>query len=203
MGFGLLFVGYLSLLFFKVLPPAMLAGAILMTAGLKKLTEYGASFRRAYVAGAALSAYFLIYTALWGMWLIGTAPFFDSKIFLLADELVYKLILLVFHLLTYAAIEDIGRSCGYEKGINKTRFCRALLVMYLFTWALSVCLPKAFPAGTLVIAQLIVELAFLVVTASLIYGCYMRITTGELLEEEEKKLRAYDEKYSFRTRKKH
>ena len=60
MGFGLLFAGYVTLLFFKVMPPVMIIGAFVMYKGLKKLSVYGEKFGTAADFAAVLEIYYAL-----------------------------------------------------------------------------------------------------------------------------------------------
>ena len=201
MGFGLLFIGYLSLLFFKVLPPAMLVGQYLACRGLKKLTAYESAFRPAYLLSFALSVYFAVYTA---FWIAAIAGFFDirASLFILIDDIIYKLLLIAWHILLLRAFETICTTVGYDGGVKRSRLCRVFLITYIFVWVLRVVTSFFYANPYFTLAELIFLLGFLIMTAALIYSCYMRIATPSIIEEETRKMREYDEKYSFRTKKK-
>ena len=201
MGFGLIFTGYIALLFFKVLPPAMLAGAYLMYRGLRRMNLYGKPFVRAKNAAAALCGYFALYTALWIGSLAGVlGGLFKNDVFVLCDDILYYALLLVFHICLYAALEAMARECGYEKGIKNVYFARVLTAMfYVLTAARMVTSFFASP-GYLPFACLVCQLVWLLYTAALLYGFYMRISTDEILEDEERKIAAYNARFGGKRR---
>lgn len=200
MGFGLIFTGYLTLLFFKTMPPAMIAGAILMYKGLDKLSGYGKDFRRAAMASGVLTVYYALYTALWLSRMMGFgAGLFSSNIFALCDGVIYYGILLVFHLFLYSALEDISKQCGYIKGFKKAYMSRVLLAMFYVLTAVNVLLNFINVTNSyLPLACLICQMVWIIYTAVYIYGCYMRIVTDDILADERKKIAEYEAKYAYR-----
>ena len=197
MGFGLIFCGYITLLFFKVLPPAMAVGLYAVYRGLKKLSPYGKSFRMCSGFSAALAVYYVLFSAVWLGRMFGVfegilnAPFFG-----LCDDILYYALLFGFHLTLYMAIEGISRECGYEKGIKKVYFSRVLLAMFYVLTLINIPLYYFGVKSYLPLACFLCELVWIIYTALLIYGCYMRIATDEIIEEEEKKIAAYNARMS-------
>ena len=192
MGFGLIFTGYITLLFFKVLPPAMLVGAYLMRRGLAKLARYGKKFGAAKDCASVLTVYFALYTAFWLGELFGVSQVLSLTVFEYADTAVYLALLAVFHVLLYAALEQIARECGYEKGIKKIAFAKVLLAMFLAFSLLTLVLTAFSRAAVLSFASLLCQVVWYIHTAVLLYGFYMRVATQEIIDEEEKKLAEYD-----------
>ena len=105
MGFGLLFSGYITLLFFKVLPPAMAVGAYLMYRALDKLSVYGKAFRAARAASLALGIYYVLFTAIWIGRMAGLFnSVLSSNTFVVFDDVIYYALLLFLHLMLYSAL---------------------------------------------------------------------------------------------------
>ena len=201
MGFGLLFCGYITLLFFKVLPPAMAVGAYLMYRGFKRLSIYGKPFVYAGNLAAALGVYDVLFTAIWLGRLFGLfEELLSNRIFVLCDDILYYALLLAFHIALYAALESMAKECGYEKGLKKVRFARVLTAMFYILTAIHMPLSYLTVRSYLPLACLICQLAWYIYTAILLYGFYMRITTDEILEDEEKKLAEYAAKRAGKTR---
>ncbi len=199
MGFGLIFVGYLTLLFFKTMPPAMIAGAILMYRGLDKLSGYGKNFKRAAAASGVLTVYYALYTALWFARMTGFGEgLFANNLFALCDDVVYYGILLAFHLFLYSALEDISKQCGYIKGFKKAYMSRVLLAMFYVLTAVNIPLLFMGVQSYLPLACLICQMVWIIYTAVYIYGCYMRIVTDDILADERKKIAEYEAKYAYR-----
>lgn len=192
MGFGIIFIGYITLLFFKILPPAMLVGAYLMRRGLAKLSIYGKSFRMSCRLCEALMVYFALYTALWAGTLAGVTRVMSASWFLLVDSVIYYALLLAFHIALYAALEGIARECGYEKGIKKVYFSRVLLTMVYAFSVFTLLLSGFGVAGYFRFAAFICQLVWYVYTIALLYGFYMRVATQEIIDEEEKKIAELD-----------
>ncbi len=199
MGFGLIFIGYVTLLILKIMPPAMAIGSFVMYRGFKKLEKYDKYFALASYLSIALTVYYAVYTLFWLRF-----PFdvFNTTAFTLTDDIVYYALLLAFHICLYKALENISRYCGYDKGVKRAYMSRVLMAMTYVLTAANIPLRIMAINSYLPLAALICYFAWIMYTGIFIYGCYMRIATDEIIEEEEKKLREYDEKYSFRTKKK-
>lgn len=199
MGFGLLFTGYATLLFFKVMPPAMLVGAYVMYRGLSKLSEYGKNFGKAAVLSAFLGIYHALYTV---MWIVSSLGFFEglftSKLFILCDDTVYYGLLLIFHLFLYRGIYDISKFCGYDKGIKRVYMSRVLMAMFYAFAVISLPLNFLGIQSYIPLAHFICQIVWLIYTMVFIYGCYMRIANDEIIAEEEKKIAEYDAKYAYK-----
>ena len=198
MGFGLIFTGYITLLFFKVLPPAMLVGAYLMQRGLGRLSVYGKSFRLSRNFAAALMAYFALYSALWLGKLTGAFDVFSHAYFGYADDLIYLALFIAFHICLYAALEKIAKECGYEKGVKKVYFARVLLAMFVAFSLLSLPFAVFSNAAYLQFAAFVCQLVWYIHTAVLLYGFYMRVATQEIIDDEEKKIAEYDRKHTIK-----
>ena len=199
MGFGLLFTGYATLLFFKVMPPVMLIGAYVMYRGLSKLSAYGEKFGKAAYTAAFLGVYHAVYTALWIVTSLGFMDgLFSSKLFVLCDDVIYYGLLLLFHIYLYSAILDISRECCYDKGIKRVYLSRVFMAMF-YAFAI-ISLPVNFLGMTsyIPLAHFICQIVWLIYTVVFIYGCYMRIATDEIIAEEEKKIAEYDAKYAYK-----
>lgn len=205
MGFGLIFSGWSTLFFFKTLPPVNIIGCLLMIKGLDKLSDYSDNFKRAKNAGVAFLAYFIIYTILWILRLV---KIFDyGKIFsvVYADQILYRTIFVIFSVFLYRALGDISREVGFEKGIKREKSCTSLVIVFVIFLAIQL-LCSVISIGKyeayLNLALAVFELLWLISSAVYIYSCYMMIATQDIIDEENKKMREYDEKYSFRKLKK-
>lgn len=198
MGFGLIFTGYITLLFFKVLPPAMLVGAYLMWRGLGKLSIYGKKYRLARSFAALLAVYFALYTALFLGKIFRVFDVFSHTWFAYADDAVYTVLLIVFHAALYAALEETARVCGYEKGVKKIRFARVLVCMFAVFSVVSLLLAQTGAAAYLRYAAFLCQLVWYIHTAIFVYGFYMRVATQEIIDDEEKKIAEYDRKHTVK-----
>lgn len=205
MGFGLIFSGWSTLFFFKTLPPVNILGCLLMLKGLDKLSGYGDSFRKAKNACVAFLAYYIIYTI---MWILNILEIFDfGAVFSLvyADQILYRTILVLFSVFLFRALGDISRQVGFEKGIKREKSCTSLVIVFVIFLAIQL-LCSFIGIGKyeayLSLALVIFELLWLINSAVYIYSCYMMIATQDIIDEENKKMREYDEKYSFRKLKK-
>lgn len=205
MGFGLIFLGWSTLFFFKTLPPVNIIGCLVMMRGLDKLSPYGDNFKRAKNACTAFLAYFAAFSILWLMSLV---KIFDySSIFALVylDEIVYRTILVILSVFLYRALGGISRDVGFEKGIKREKNCTSLVIVFVLFLAIQ--LAASFVGmgkyeAYLHLALAVFELVWLIYSAVYIYSCYMMIATQEIIDDENKKMREYDEKYSFRKLKK-
>lgn len=203
MGFGLIFVGYLTILTFKVMPPAMAVGAYLMYRGLKKLSIYGKKFGAAATLSLSLAAYHVLYTLLWFASFAGIAKgVFSSRAFAVCDDVVYYGLLLVFHVFLYGAFEEISKFCGYDKGVKKAYMSRFIMAMFYAFAVINVPLTYFGGNSYITLAFMICELSWLIYTSAYIYGCYMRIATEEIISEEERKIAEYDAKHAYKRKNK-
>lgn len=201
MGFGLIFLGWITLLFFKIMPIGIV-GSLLMYRGLSRLSDYGRDFIRAKKACLVLMAYFVVFGVMWTLDIIGVFRFTEVRALVYADEILYYASLLVFSYFLYKGLGDISRQTGFEKGIKREQKCISLLIVFvLFTAARILCYFFGVEMY-LRFAMLVYELFWLAYSAMYIYSCYMMIATQEIIDEENKKMREYDEKYSMLKRKK-
>ena len=205
MGFGLIFLGWSTLFFFKTLPPVNIIGALLMMRGLEKLSGYGENFRKARNASAAFLAYFICYSILW---LFSIFNIFDySKIFSLVyiDTVIYRTILVILSVYLYRALGAISKEVGFEKGIRREKSCTSLVIVFVIFLAIQLAasfIGMGKYEAYLNLALAAFELIWLICSAIYIYSCYMMIATQEIIDDENRKMREYDQKYSFRTLKK-
>lgn len=206
MGFGVLFVGYITLLFFKVMPPAMLLGAYGMYRGLRRLSSYGnrEGFLKASWLAVALMVYHGIFTVLWIFSYAGILPngFISSRLFVLIDDFVYYGLLLVFHLFMYKGLLEISKFCGYVKGEKMGYFSQVLMGMFYIFALISLPINYLGIHSYIPLAHFICQIVWLIYTAVFIYGCYMRIATDEIIAEEERKIAEYDARYSYKRKSK-
>jgi len=190
MGFGIIFLGYATLLFFKTIPVGLI-GAYLMYKGLSKLSVYGEKFCKARNVSAVFFVYFAVYTVLW------IANVLQTEIVAIADSLVYYGIFCVFQIVLCNALESISGQVGYDKGIRKARVCKTATYVFIAASIVRIVLSFFSLAGYMTVAMMFYELLLLFITASFIYSCYMMIATQDIIDEENKKMREYDEKYSM------
>ena len=196
MGFGLIFAGYITLLFFKIMPPAMAVGAYLMHKGLKKLEMYGKNFLYAANTAAVLCGYYVLNTCVWIIRFSGIGKgIVSGKAFGFCDDVIYYGILLVFHIFLYSALLGISRECGYDKGIKRTYMSRMLMTMFYIFTVINIVFSAFDVVSYIPFASYICQIAWILYTSVFIYGCYMRIATDELIQDEEKKIAEYDRKY--------
>ncbi len=196
MGFGIIFLGYVTLLFFKIVPVELI-GTYLMYRGLSKLSVYGENFVKARNTSAVFFLYFTVYTLLWTGNTFGFTDIMQTKTFALVDSLLYYGIFCVFQLQLCTSLWGICRETEYEKGIKKARTCITATFVFAVASFVRIVLSFFQLSGYMAIAMLFYELVLLVLTASYIYSCYMMIATQEIIDEENKKMREYDEKYSM------
>lgn len=197
MGFGLIFSGFATLLSFKVIPAGII-GCLLMFKGLSMLSEYGEDFARARKACTAFLVYFILFGILWVLNLTGIFRFTDHMPMVYADELIYYVLLSVFCFFLYRALGNISRQVGFEKGsLREKRGISLIIVFALFT-ALRLILSAFGMPDYLRLPLVLFELFWLIYSLIYIYSCYMMIATQEIIDDEQRKMREYDEKYSFR-----
>ena len=105
----------------------------------------------------------------------------------------------------YRALGEISREVGFDKGIKREKSCTSLVIVFVVFLALQLVL-SVMGIGKyeayLNLALSVFELVWLIASAVYIYSCYMMIATQDIIDEENKKMREYDRKYSFRKLKK-
>ena len=201
MGFGLLFCGWVTLLCFKVLPVGIV-GCILMLNGISKLEEYEPSFKKTKYVCIAFLVYFVCYGALWTLDLAGLLSFMNNSMLVYCDELVYYLVLSAYSLFLYESLCKISEQTGFDKGVLRSKRATSLVIVFVVFTVFRVVFSGFGFEAYLRLALFIFEIVWLVYTAVYIYSCYMMIATEEIIQNEQKKMREYDAKYSFRTPKK-
>lgn len=205
MGFGLIFLGWSTLLFFKTLPPVNIIGCLLMLRGLEKLSGYGTNFIKAKNADIALVGYFSAYTILWILGMFGIFDFTKIHSLVYLDVIIYRTLLILFSVFLYRALGDISRQVGFEKGIRRERSCTSLVIVFVIFLAIQLgasVMGVGRYEAYLNLALVVFETLWLIMSAVYIYSCYMMIATQEIIDDENKKMREYDEKYSYRKLKK-
>lgn len=201
MGFGVIFLGYVTLLFFKIVPVGLI-GTYLMYRGLSKLSVYGENFVRARGVSAVFFLYFAVYTAFWTANIFGFSDIMQTKTFAFVDSLIYYAVFCVFQIALCRALCQISRDAGYDKGTGKARVCMTATYVFAATMLVYIVLSFFSLSGYMPIAMMFYELLLLCYTAAYVYSCYMMIATQEIIDEENKKMREYDEKYSMLKKKK-
>lgn len=198
MGFGLIFLGWSTLLFLKVAPLGIV-GCILMSKGFEKLSGYNKYFASAKHLCDGFLVYFILYGLLWALDFSGFYPFNNTTVYI--DQFFYYTILCVFSVYLYKGLGDISKLVGFDKGIMREKRAISIVVVFvLFTVAKILLAPLGFSVY-LELPLVVFELLWLIYSAVYIYSCYMMIATQEIIDDENRKMREYDEKYSFRTKK--
>ena len=186
MGFGLLILGYITVL--GVLPESFIyynwgiyiavAGGILMLMGFRGLEEFNVYFKAMkYIT----VAYIFI--------LLGFSPFVvprHSEEFMTAFTVVSKIIricfMFVFHFYLLQGISALAKEINNI--IIEKKAKRNIIITYIFfsaTVFVALIMPAAVPA------MILVGLIYFALMVSMIYSCYMRITYAGHDEAIEKK----------------
>ncbi len=201
MGFGLIFLGFVTLLFFKIVPIGLL-GSYLMFKGLSMLCPYGKNFRRARLWSVILGIYFAFYTCLWTLNAIGLFNFTQVPVLLYTDEILYYIVLTIFCFYLYSALGDISAQVGFEKGVKRENLCKAFLYVFAIVTIMRFILVFLNLNAYVSAPIMFFELLWLICSCVYIYSCYMMIATQEIIDDENKKMRQYDKKYSMLKKKK-
>ena len=193
MGFGIIFLGYLSLLFFKAIPIELIGFYAIFT-GLDRLCGYNKYFKYAKHASAVMFILSIPISAAWiarvaGMW----TELLSSSAYIYTEQIIYHIGLAVFHLLLYKALYEISRSVGYFGGKKKAKFSLVTMIIFYLGEICMAILPDL--SGYLMKPVFAFQIIWFISTAILIYGCYMRICTDEQLAREKKKIAEFDAKY--------
>lgn len=196
MGFGLLCVGYLTLLLFRIVPIEPV-GFYIITVALERLEGQCRAFRPAKLAAGALFFESVFGALLWVNDRTGSfLPALSAEWITNAESLLYYAGLLVFHCLLYRGLLAISRQVGYSAGLRRTRFSLITMGIFFAGELTAVLFPgiAVYLARPLVLFQLI----WLCSTMFALLGCYRMIVTDEMLEKEEKQYTDFLEKNSRR-----
>ena len=192
MGFGLLIIGYSSLLLLRIVP-IEIVGFFVMYLGLDKLSRHEKKLTYAKYACIFMFAEAILSSLMWIDNSFGLDLGLSSISWLeTAEGLLYHLGLIVFHVLMYYGITAISNVSGYDKGAKRSRFALITTAVY-YVAAISGSL---IPGAAAVMAKPIwlMQLLWLFVNLFLLAGCFMMIVTDEMLEAENKKYAEFIEK---------
>ena len=200
MGFGLLFLGWTTLLGLRIIPPLDIIGCLLMLKGLTKLEGYG--FGKALRSCAALLGYHILYSVLWILDLTDIFNAFSYSAISYADAVLYPAVLITYALLLYKALGGISEEVGFEKGMKREKSCTSLALVLAFFLAAQFVVPFIGTiqrySGYLSFTVTLFEYVWIIVSGIYIYSCYMMIATQEIIDEEDKKIREYDQKNAYK-----
>ncbi len=202
MGFGLIFIGYLTLAFLRAMPIGIF-GCAMMISGLSKLEGYDERIKKAKNCAVLFLLYFVAFGAAWCVSTFGGKNVFDAKYVLFCDSLVYYTLFCVFNIKLTTALKVMCDMTGFEKGIKKSKTSLVMTLTFAFFAFLRLAL-SLFGKGDVLQAPLeMFEFVVVIYTSLFVYSCYMMIATQEIIDEEERKLSEYDKNHamSFRTKK--
>lgn len=203
MGFGLIFTGYLSLIFLKAMPIIEIIGCILVILGLSKLEEYDEKIAKAKKFTFLLLTYFIVFGVMWCVSTFGGKNLFDLKIVIFCDSIVYYTLFCIFNIRLIDALKVMCDMTGFEKGTKKSKTSLVMTLTFAFFAFLTLALSLFGKDGILQAPLMMLEFAVVIYTALFVYSCYMMIATQEIIDEEERKLAEYDKNHamSFKTKK--
>ena len=200
MGFGLLFLGWTTLLGLRMIPPLNIIGCLVMLKGLTKLETYG--FQKAKISCTALLGYHVLYTVLWLLDLTNLFNVFSFSVAVYADALLYPAFLITYALFLYKALGGISKQVEFEKGIKREKSCTSLAIVLAFFLIVQFVIPFINPlqaySGYLTFAVTLFQYVWIIFSGIYIYSCYMMIATQEIIDDENKKIREYDQKNAFK-----
>lgn len=200
MGFGLLFLGWTTLLGLRIIPPLDIIGCLVMLKGLTKLEGYG--FEKAKLSCTALLGYHILYSVLWLLDLTNLFNAFSFAATGYADALLYPAFLITYALFLYKALGGISKQVEFEKGIKREKSCTSLAIVLAFFLIAQFVIPFIKPlqaySGYLAFTVTLFEYVWIIFSGIYIYSCYMMIATQEIIDDENKKIMEYDQKNAFK-----
>lgn len=192
MGFGILCVGYLSLLLFRVIPIEPI-GFYLITLACDKLTHQNKAFRALRNAAGFLFFESILGALLWIDGIVGIfPPTFSVETLTTVENVLYYAGLLLFHLLLYRATNAISTQVGYDGGKRNTRIGFVTTCIF-YVGELVAFVPALRPYLTLPLV--LFQLIWLACNVVLLLGCYRMIVNDDMLAREEQKYQAFLDKY--------
>ena len=191
MGFGLLLVGYMTLLIMKMIP-IEIVGFFIMYIALDKLQTQEANFKYAKYA----SVYMFFESVLGSAsWFATTTKidlgFISTESFQVLENILYHSGLLVFHLLLYYGIRSIAKKVGYDKAVGRARFASIGTVIF---YVAQLCASFIDGGQIMVLPLAAFQILWMLYNLYMFMGCYMMIVTDEMLEKEEQKFNEFLEK---------
>lgn len=189
MGFGLIFIGYATLLLFRIVP-IELVGFFLIYMGLDKLEAHEQLFKYAKYASVYMFLESVLSSFMWIARFTGMEiPYIMTDSFAAIENILYHCGLLILTVLLMRGICRLAKSVGYEKGAKRATFAiAATLVFYLAELCVAL-IPKA--SAFMALPLMLFQLLWLCVNLFVIFGCYMMIVNDEILEKEEQKYSEY------------
>ena len=191
MGFGLLLVGYMTLLLLKIVP-IEIVGFFVMYLAIDKLERQESSFKYAKYACIYMFLESILGSMMWLQEVTGTRMgLLSEPYFATVENVLYHVGLCAFHLLLYMAIRNISSKIGYTKAVGRARFAAVAIIIF---YVAHIC--AAFiPGGEIMVVPLgAYQILLMLFNLFLLVGCYMMIVTDEMLEKEEKKYNEFLEK---------
>lgn len=207
MGFGLVFIGFMTVFAFRILPLEFI-GYFIILIGLKKLSFHDVKFKKSFYMGIISFVYSLFYTIIWFLIVYGVIE--NQAIpqgFVIAERMIYYTIMFVFLLFLYSAVKSICKTVGYQKGIKLQRKSFSIAVIsytanmiYLTAGVFSIFIKNLNPYFeiTFAITELVVltfNLLWYIFTSVLIYSCYSHLVTQEMIQKEKKKIESFNKRF--------
>lgn len=190
MGFGLIWAGYSTLIFLRLVP-VELFGFLFVLKGLHKLRNYNKFF-----AYAKLSVYPILLFSLADAvyWILNRL---EIVTYSYADNIftfLHSLVLLPFYFLLFAALREISNEVGYPKGMKRATLATSTAIVYYLVLAVSkMRIPEL--DQYFIAAEYIFYIVLFVITELAVYACYRAITTDEAEKKEEEELRKFEERF--------
>ena len=174
MGFGTLFVGWLTLFYFRSVDifPDIIA-YIVMLVGMKKISSHSEYFRT-----AMYTVYALIAVGLVGDIMQITAAVTDISFGMAQSivSIVSGVVLLAFTYLLCRAIMMLAGELELTKLVSKARLNIVLAVIYCVLTAVSLCMPAGAKfTAYIAMSGIILGIVWMLHGAVMIYGCYRYI----------------------------
>ena len=190
MGFGLVIIGYISVLgffpdlfiYYSYAVFIAVAGGVIMFAGFRKLREYNIYFK---IMQYICAAYIII--------LLGLAPFLllgysDNIIFMYVSKIIRIFFLFIFHYFLLAGISSLADSINNVIVLKKAK--RNRYITYIYFCAAILGIFSIFDAYY-IMGMMVFGLVYYVMTMVVLFSCYRRITYeghDEAMDEKIKKL---------------
>ena len=193
MGFGLIFLGLITLLLYRLLPVELL-GFIAVYKGLNKLSQYGKDFAIAKSSSVILLIFSVADAFLW-LCKMTDGINIPSVVFTVS-EYIHAALIVVFFILLSNALFSIANDCGYEKGMKRAMLGKVLSAIYI----VSVIACGIFPV--LSFLSMLLSLILYVFYPFTVYGFYMMIVTDSILKKERIAIEAFDKRFGKNKNKK-
>ena len=190
MGFGLIWAGYSTLIFMRLVPVELL-GFIFVLKGLGKLRNFNRFFsytEKSVIPILVFSLFDFVY------WILNYFGIYSIQGIDGILTYVHRIVYLPFYFLLFAALRGISNEVGFPKGMKRAALGMSCAFVYYLVFVLSRLNLSGFEQY-FVVSEYFIYLILFIVTESAVYCCFKAITTDEAEQREEEELAKFEARF--------